>query len=105
MHILSPKDIATLPEFFKTVLSELIPTPPEKEGANEGSLHLGEPWVCADVYTCETFPLRVCHFNTEEGFQPLPFICFTIQDKKPYIFGTAGVGEPMYRHLLRYYPC
>jgi hypothetical protein len=42
MHILSPEQIATLPEFFETVLPDVVPTPPEEEGTIQGSLYPGE---------------------------------------------------------------
>jgi hypothetical protein len=104
-NILSPRDIATLPDFFNTALPDVVLTSPEKEGIIKGSLHPGKPWVHINIYSFETFPLHVHHFNTEEGFRPLSFVCFIIQDKELYILGTAGVGEPVYRHLLMSYPC
>jgi hypothetical protein len=104
MHILSPEQITTLPEFFKIALPDVIPTTPEEEGKIKGSLHLGELWVCMDAYSFDLLPLHTCHFNTEEGFRPLSFIHFTVQDKEPYILGTAGHGECMYWHLLISYP-
>jgi hypothetical protein len=99
-HILSPEQIAALPEFFETALPDVVSTTPEEEGKTKGSLYLGEPWVHADAYSFDLLPLHACHFNTEEGFRPLPFICFTIQDKEPYILRTAGSREQVYWHIL-----
>jgi hypothetical protein len=92
-YILSPKQIAALPEFFETALSDVVPTPPEEEGTNQRSLHPGEPWVHVDAYSFDLLPLHARHFNTEEGFRPLSFICFIVQNKEPYILGTAEHGE------------
>jgi hypothetical protein len=58
MHILSPKQIAALPEFFETALPDVILTTPEEEGTTKGSLHLGEPWVHADAYSFDLLPLH-----------------------------------------------
>ena len=102
-NIISPEQLAQLPDFFDTALPKLVPTPPEKEGANEGTLYPGEPWVRADVYTLNCFPLHARHFNTEEGFRPLSFVRFIIQDEEPYVLGAAGKGEKVYRHLLYSY--
>jgi hypothetical protein len=89
-HILSPEQIAALPDFFETVLPDVVPTTPEEEGTIKGSLHPGEPWVRADAYSFDLLPLHARHFSTEEGFRPLFFIRFAVQDKEPYILGTAG---------------
>jgi hypothetical protein len=104
MHILSPEQIAALPDFFETVLPDVVPTTPEEEGTTKGSLHPGEPWVCVDAYSFDLLPLHARHFSTEEGFRPLSFVRFAIQDKEPYILGTAGCGEPVHRHILISYP-
>jgi hypothetical protein len=93
MHILSPKQIVALPEFFETVLPDVVPTIPEEEGTTKGSLHLREPWVWANAYSFELLPLYACHFNPEEGLRPLTFIHFVVQDKEPYILGTAGQNK------------
>src|SRR5207302_1700279 len=58
MHILSPKQIAALPEFFETALPDVIPTTPEEKGTTMGSLHLGELWVCMDAYSFDLLPLH-----------------------------------------------
>jgi hypothetical protein len=105
IHILSPKQIAALPEFFKTALPDVIPTTPEEKETTKGSLHPGEPWVHVDAYSFDLLPLHAHHFTTEEGFRPLPFIRFAVQDKEPYILGTAGCGEPVHQHILISYPC
>jgi hypothetical protein len=60
----------------------------------------GNHGVRMDAYSFDLLPLHVCHFNTEEGFRPLLFIHFTVQNKEPYILGTAGSGEQVYWHIL-----
>jgi hypothetical protein len=57
-YILSPEQIAALPDFFETALPDVIPTTPEEEGAIKGSLHPGEPWVRADAYSFDLLPLH-----------------------------------------------
>jgi hypothetical protein len=104
-HILSPEQIAALLEFFKTALPDIIPTTPEEEGTTKGSLHPGEPWVCVDAYLFDLLPLHARHFSTGEGFRPLSFVRFVVQDKEPYILGTARRGELVHRHVLISYPC
>jgi hypothetical protein len=57
-HILSPEQIAALPEFFETALPDIVLTTPEEKGETKESLHPGELWVCANAYSFNLLPLH-----------------------------------------------
>src|SRR5579863_3840052 len=74
--------------------------PEQETRSTNDDLHPGCPWVKANAYSFLTLPLVTCHFETQSGNRPLPFVRFGLKDNEPFIFGTEGCDKEVYKHPL-----
>ena len=99
---LSATQIMSLPSLIEETMVPAplvsLDTPPDD------GFHPGSPWVRASTYLFTQFPLATRHFETPEGSCPMTYIYLSLQDSKPYIFGTVAKDKPIYAHPLHLSP-